>query len=72
MIIDNMPARPFSMQTVPEETPEDWNKATQIRNWVAKTYGKPKAQVDQETTAFTKTMALAPAEDTTREKAPGV
>ena len=60
MIIDNMPARPFSMQTIKEGTPEDWKKAANIKNWVAQNYGKPKNVVEEETTAFVKSYAPEP------------
>jgi len=68
MIIDNMPARPFSMQTIKEETPEDWKKAEFIKNWVAKTYGRPKELVEKETTAFVRAYTPDPNMITDKEK----
>ncbi|MCD6194661.1 type IV secretion system DNA-binding domain-containing protein [bacterium] len=71
MIIDNMPQRPFSMQTVVENTPQSKEKAEKIKQWVAETYGQPKEEVEKETTAFVKTLNPNPLEGT-REQAPGI
>ncbi|MCD6422002.1 type IV secretory system conjugative DNA transfer family protein, partial [bacterium] len=70
MIIDNMPARPFSMRTIKEETPEDWEKAKRIKEWVAQTYGRPKEEVEKETTAFVRTLTAEPPSDQVREQPP--
>jgi hypothetical protein len=69
MIIDNMPARPFSMITVKEDSIENPQILEQIKQMVKKTYGRPQALVEQETTAFVRAMASAtPPADMPKEK----
>ncbi|MDD3774244.1 MAG: DUF87 domain-containing protein, partial [Patescibacteria group bacterium] len=69
MIIDNMPTRPFSMLTIKDESAINPQIGQYIQQNVKKTYGRPKDQVDQETTAFVRAMqAVTPPADMPKEK----
>jgi len=69
MIIDNMPARPFSIQTIKENTPPDPRILPWVKQNVANIYGRDKRQVEAETTAFVRAMQAVPIPaDTAKEK----
>lgn len=67
LLVDNAPLRPFSMQTIKDETPENEELGKAIHQLTRLKYGRDVSSVEAEVNSRIKITAGTPKTDTTRE-----
>ena len=67
LLVDNAPLRPFSMQTIKDETPENEELGKAVRQLTRLKYGRDVSSVEAEVDSRIKITTSTPKLDTTRE-----